>query len=697
MTFLNSALLAALSLGLIPILIHLLNRQRFKQVDFPTLRFLQEMQRQKMRRVRVRQWILLLLRTLAVLALVFAMARPVLRSEMSLISGGDARASVVLVLDRSASMNTESPAGTRFRALQVRAQELIQALGSNDEIQIVWADPVPTVFPDSPTEHVPLIREAVESAKATEAGGALTDALGKARSLLGQSQNLLKEVYVISDFSASAWPESPVDTPILPNDVRLYMIEVGGENSSNLGVVSAEITSRLIAPGRPVELSLTIQNSGSDDRNDRMIGVYLDGKRVAQSRTSVRAGETRSEQIRFVPESVGDLSGYVRLEDTDEFPMDDRRRFVLRVPARLNVAVAGADAPALRLTALALDPSGRGETFVHTMELSPSQLEAEDWSAFDAIFVVDAPSFSSSFGERVQSYLQSGRGLFVAGGPNFDVRGHANWMQQIGLPLPGEVENLGDSGARWSKVDLEHPLFEGVFQEKPADVSPDFRKKFALTTGSSSASTVIEGTGGEKFLVESTQGRGRALLLTSSPDPDWSNLYRAGIFSPLMTGGAAYLAGFGTAGAQFALTVGEGSDLLLRESDIMQFDLVRDENDMKLTAQPVSGGQTIKIPPLADSGEYLLKQETRAIRTLVVNIPKRESGVATMAGKENVAQLGGQQEFLSEGENLEGVVREGRFGYELWKYFLLLALALLVAEMLIARTPKRDVLIPEAA
>lgn len=81
MTFLNSALLAALSLGLIPILIHLLNRQRFKQVDFPTLRFLQEMQRQKMRRVRVRQWILLALRTLAILALVFAMARPVLRSE----------------------------------------------------------------------------------------------------------------------------------------------------------------------------------------------------------------------------------------------------------------------------------------------------------------------------------------------------------------------------------------------------------------------------------------------------------------------------------------------------------------------------------------------------------------------------------------------------------------------------------------
>ncbi len=697
MTFLNSALLAALTLGLIPILIHLLNRQRFKQVDFPTLRFLQEMQRQKMRRVKVRQWLLLLLRTLAVLALVMAMARPVLRSEASLIGGGDARASVVLVLDRTASMSTESPSGTRFRELQVRAQELVQALGTNDEIQIVWADAKPEVFPDSPTQHRTLIREAIESASVTEAGGSITDAIGIARSLLGQSQNLLKEVYIISDFSGSAWPESPPITPILPDDVRLYLVSTDASSVSNVGIVSAEITSRLIAPGRPVELSFSVKNSGSDDRNDRIVGVYLDGKRVAQTRLSVRAGETRIEQIRFVPESVGDLTGYVRLEDTDEFSGDDVRRYVLRVPARLNVAVAGSDGHARRLTALALDPSGRGESFVHSLELSPAQLEAEDWSAFDAIFVIDAPAFSSAFSERARSYLQTGHGLFIAAGPNFDLRAHALWMQEIGLPLPLDVEELSDTGIRWSKVDLDHPLFEGIFQEKPADVSPEFMRRVAVARGAANASTVIESSGGAPLLVEATQGRGRAFFLTSSPDPEWSTLYRAGIFSPLMTGCAAYLAGFGDAGTQLATTIGQNTELLLRDAEQLQYDLVKDQMSIRLTALPVSGGQSLRIPPLSATGDYMLLQDSRLIRPLVVNTPQRESEVAQLDDDDLLELLGGQQIQLSEGQNFMAVVREGRYGHELWKLFLFIALALLVTEMFLARTPKQDVLSPQPA
>lgn len=697
MTFLNSALLAALSLGLIPILIHLLNRQRFKQVEFPTLRFLQEMQRQKMRRVKVRQWILLALRTLAVVALVLAMARPVLKSEAGIIGGGEARASVILVLDRTASMSTESEGGTRFRELQVRAQEIVKSLGSNDEIQLVWADATPTVYPDSPTQHRALIGEAIEAATTSEAGGSLIDAVGMARSLLGKSQNLLKEVYVLSDFSASAWPDELPQVPILPDDVRLYVLPVGSAQGANIGVTSSEIISRLIVPGRSVELGFELTNSSDSDVKDRIVSVYLDGKRVAQTRISLGVGETREERIRFVPESVGELSGYVRLEDTDTFAGDDIRRFVLRVPGRLNVAVAGSDGPSRRLTALALDPTSRGESFIHVLELSALQLEAEDWNVFDALFIVDAPQFSGAFAERARAYLHSGRGIFIAGGPNFDARSHSAWMQSIGLPAASGVEQLGESGIKWSKVDLDHPLFEGVFQDKPVDVSPEFKQRFELTRGTSGAASIIESSDGKAFLVEATQGRGRALFLNSSPDPDWSTLYRTGIFSPLMTGSAAYLAGTGGAGMDYTLTVGKPAEIILRNSDQLQYDLVKDALSTRLTAVPVTGGQLVKFPALESTGEYLLKQEGRTVKAIVVNIPEEESEVQAVANEEMFALLGGQISELSRLQSIESTIREGRYGRELWKLFLYLALGLLVTEMLIARTPKKDSLAPELA
>src|SRR5512140_1437887 len=121
MTFLN-AIWAALALGALPVLIHLLLRQRYKKVDFPTLRFLRELQRQKMRQLRVRQLLLLILRTLAVLFLVFAIMRPVVKSSSGILPGGHARTTAILILDRSASMQTETPDGSRFRDLQTRAQ-----------------------------------------------------------------------------------------------------------------------------------------------------------------------------------------------------------------------------------------------------------------------------------------------------------------------------------------------------------------------------------------------------------------------------------------------------------------------------------------------------------------------------------------------------------------------------------------------
>ncbi len=691
MTFLNSALLAALSLGLIPILIHLLNRQRFKQVDFPTLRFC--------RRCSGRRCAACACGNGSAAASEHARhsgARPcdgascfALRRRIT--GHGEARASVVLVLDRSVSMRTEAPSGSRFRELQTRAQELIASLGSSDEIQIVWADPTPQLFPDTPTQHRTLLREAIESAAPLESGGSIADAIGTARTILGQSQNLLKEVYVLSDFSESSWPARLPDVPILPNDVRLYVVQVGEHEVQNIGVIDAEITSRLIAPGRPIELSFTVMNSGNDPVNDRIIGAYLDGKRVAQTRLSLKPGETRTEQIRFVPESVGDLSGYVRLEDTDALADDDVRRYVLRVPARLNVAVVGADGAARRLTALAMDPSGAPESFIHASEMTTEQFEGADWSSFDAVFIVDAPALAGGFEERARGYLQTGRGIFVAGGPNFDLRSHGVWMQALGLPAPLDVEEAGDALKRWSKVDLDHPLFEGVFQEKPADVSPEFLKVINTSREKSVASAVIEGAGGNVFLYEVTQGRGRVLFFTSSPDPEWSSMFRAGIFPPLMTGSAAYLAGFGGAGKQLAQSVGQGAELVLRKSEELQYDLVSNENTLRLTASPVSGGQVLKIPPQSASGEYRLRQGERNVMPIVVNIPASESSLSALADDAHLATLGGQLHILKESANVETVIREGRYGRELWKLFLMLALGLLIAEMLIARTPKNEV------
>ena len=689
MTFLNSAILAALTLGLLPILIHLLNRQRYKNIDFPTLRFLRELQRQKMRQVKIRQILLLILRTLAVLFLVLALARPVLKSSAGLLPGADARTTAVLILDRSASMHTETPDGTRYRRLQTRAQEILEMLGDDDEAQIVWADIQPEAFPETPSGQIRLLREAVAESKPTLHGGDFVAALQRARLTLGQSLNLHKEVYIVSDFSNSAWPDKLPENAVLPEDARVYLMSTSSDNIRNLGVTDASITSRIITPGRPVEVSFTVKNSGNDAADDHIASVYVEGRRVAQTRISLAPGEERGVRLKFTPEQPGDQVGYVRLEEADDFAPDDQRHFVLRVPARLHVAVVGSDGPARDLTALAMNPTSDPDGFVDARIYTPAQFEAEDWNTLDAVIIADASAFTSAFPSRLRSYVAGGKGVFITMGPQADLRAYDSWLPSLGLPAPTELWQ-SDTPAKWTTVDLAHPLFEGLFEEKPSDISPEFSRLVRITPAVT-AVEVIATSIGIPFLVESKVERGRTLLMTGSADPAWSTLYRSGIFPPLLVSGSAYLSGVGTSGADYQFTSGVASTLSFAGTPGEErFELRGGTQSVIPAVETSPSGFVLKIPPLQDVGGYELWKGSRRMAAVAVNVPARETDLQSAPGESYEPVVGGKQMLLGGQDAVETAVKESRYGRELWKLCLFVALAALLAEMFIGRVGKRE-------
>src|SRR3990172_2154635 len=101
MTFLNPALLFGLAAAAIPVILHLLNLRKLRTVDFSTLTFLKELQQSRIRRLKLRQVLLLIVRTLMVVFIVLAFARPALRGSLPSAFGGDAGATIAIVLDDS--------------------------------------------------------------------------------------------------------------------------------------------------------------------------------------------------------------------------------------------------------------------------------------------------------------------------------------------------------------------------------------------------------------------------------------------------------------------------------------------------------------------------------------------------------------------------------------------------------------------
>ena len=143
MTFLNPLLLFGLVAAAIPLIIHLFNFRRPKRVDFSSLEFLKELQKTTMQRVRIKQWLLLLLRTLAIACLILAFARPTLTGGLAGTLGGRANSSIALVVDNSLSRTLRDAAGAYLEQARDLATGLVDQ--TVRERNLVFGDLVPPV------------------------------------------------------------------------------------------------------------------------------------------------------------------------------------------------------------------------------------------------------------------------------------------------------------------------------------------------------------------------------------------------------------------------------------------------------------------------------------------------------------------------------------------------------------------------
>jgi len=359
------------------------------------------------------------------------------------------------------------------------------------------------------------------------------------------------------------------------------------------------------------------------------------------------------------------------------------------VPARLTVAVAGEDGAARALTTLALNPSGDPDAFVNVRVMTPDVLESADWSTLDAIFIVDGSAFSSVFASRLRTFVENGKGVLAVIGPQSDLRSSSNWLTVLGLPAPSEIWQAGDAPVKWSTVDYQHPLFEGLFEERPGDISPEIMR-CARVTSSGTAVEVISAAGGLPFLLESRAGRGRALLMTSSPDPSWSTIYRSGVFAPLLVSSAAYLSGIGTSGAEFELTAGVPAEIAFSGVPGEERFELRGQQTLSPAVESTPSGFRVKLTGLDIPGACELWQGTRRFAAIAVNVPARESLLAAVPEESYRNLIGGQATLVGERTSALSSITEGRFGRELWKLCLFIALATLLAEMAIGRVGRRD-------
>lgn len=696
MTFLNPTFLFALFASAIPILIHLFNLKRLKTVEFSSIKFLKELQRSRIRSLKIKQIILLLIRVLAIVFLVLAFSRPVIKGYLfNPMIAGHARSSVVVILDNTLSMASTDEKGRFINQAKSVAQSILDILTEADEFALIRLSDIPNITTDGFIHNISFMRKLIDETEFAYLHKKLYDALAISSELIEKAKNLNREIYLISDLQKSEFALS-ADTinrrlKFAP-DVRIFLIDIGEFKEQNFSVDKVEIKNKIIFPGRTLSLEAVVSNHGKSSISNYVVSVFLNGRRVAQKSINLKDGSSQTVDFNILTEELsGFVDGFVEIED-DNFNFDNRRYFSFFIPKEIKILLSGDenDIKFLKLALSTIQEIYKG-SFFKISQVSPQSLSWVDFSNFDIVFIVKPVQIDRATSGRLKNFVLNGGAvvLFVGGNSNLEVL-NQNFNSIFNLP---EFEGIARQKMLFSKIDINHPIFENVFTETPKKFdSPEIREyvKFRANYGFTS---IIELADGSPFLIEKSEGNGKILVFTTEPTDRVSDLPYKGIFIPLIFQSILYITT--PSGLKAEYSIGDTAQVRV---DFIRKLYGRILKDLKLIRPDGSdfafelSGNFARINQTTIPGIYTISGgDKNVFLKLAFNPPaeefkyekENEDGIISFLNRVGIKQY---KIF----EHLDGIrVREeilrARYGVELWKFFLILSILMLFAESLISR------------
>jgi hypothetical protein len=673
MTLLAPLFLVGL-LGLaIPVFLHLIQKERKNVVHFPSLMFLRRIPYQSVRRRRIRHWLLLAMRLAALALIVLAFARPFLRRTEIVASASGAR-EVVILIDRSYSMSY----GNKWSQAMTAVQTAINGLSPSDRGSIVLFGSSTEVAVRTAPDRARLqaaVAGIQPSASATRYGPALK----LAGSILGESAMPRREAILISDFQRSGWQGS--EGVRLPDGAVLTPVVISETGKPNVAIAPVTLQQTEFENQQRVTVTTGAVNH-SDSAVEADITLEIGGRAIQTRRVPLAARGSASATFDPVTVAERNIRGSVRLAD-DALARDNAFHFVVSPETPLHVVI-GERSGAQRSTSLYLS---RAVAVSETPRINAAirqvdSLSPEDLARAAVVIINDAP-IAQATAERLQRFVESGGGLFLALGE----RGSWPPSADILPAVPGQaVDRTRGTVARLGALEYGHPLFEVFRGPRTGDFASALFYGFRGVTPQQTAKdvqTLARFDDGAPALMERRVGNGHVLMWTSTLDTVWSDLALKPVFVPFVHRIVRYLGAYRE--PKPWRTVGDvvdpGLQAPVRGGKVARVALAPSGQRISLE------GDGPEVLELAEQGFYEFRAQGRDSDPPVVvasNVDLKESDLAPVDAEEIVAAALGRAGGPAAGPTAPPSDEAQESAQRVWWYLLFAGLLLLGAETVVA-------------
>jgi hypothetical protein len=554
MSFLNPIMLFGLAAVSIPIVIHLLNRRRVKKVLWAAMRFLSASIEQNRRRMKMEDLILLAVRCLLLALLALALARPSFESAGTIL--GTSRATAVLIIDNSYSMDMSDGTETRFDKARRTAEQAVANLGAGSSAA-VWfvSDTLQTPIPE-PTLDLNLARKAIREGSLSHRATDLLPALSKAVDVLRSRFGLRKEIYLFTDGQALGWQRFDEILKLCASashDLRLNVVLINEHETRNVGVSELRLASGLSPLQHPLRFQVRITNFGIQEARDTRATLAADDEAPCDEFTIPSLGPGASQSVALFAKlsSVGFHTVSASIA-RDRLHADDLRQWVVRGISEARVLLVNGDPGQdprdnetffLQHALAPVQPENRAEYFLKVTVVPPDKLLSTSLNDFDAIILANVAELSEPTSKELQEFVRRGGGLIIFPGAKVNTRFYNEQLvDRFGL-LPARFDavagdaNQDEKFVTLQEKDYQHPVV--AIWGDPASGTLSSTKffqyfKMALAEPKGKPGIVLAYADGSPAVVEWTVGLGRVFQFSSTGDTAWNDWPVRPSFVPML-------------------------------------------------------------------------------------------------------------------------------------------------------------------
>jgi hypothetical protein len=688
MNFLFPTFLIGLAAIAIPIIIHLFNFRKYKKVYFTNVQFLKELKQESDSKSKLKEWLILAMRILAITCLVFAFAQPFIPGKTKAVQGEKA---ISIYIDNSFSMESTNKKGTLLENAKEYATEIANTFNASDKFQLLTND-----FEGRHQRFVSKEEfiEQLNEVKISSATRPINDVIRRQQDFLQNSASKNKRIFLLSDFQKNS---SLINKTDIDTTIATHLIPIASAEVNNVYIDSVWFETPVQQFGTQQVVHAVVINKSNKDIENGSLKLYINNAQVSLSSFNVTAGNKKDVSISFTVKAKGINKGLLKIED---YPITYDDDFYFSFNAQTTITALVINGKDTKTAGNFRSLMQNDSLFVYN-ENNEAAIDYSLFSKTNIVILNELSTITSGLAAELQKYVSNGGSLVIFPNKKPDLVAYNAAFQNLQLP---QIVKADTVNTRTQGINFEQGLYEGVFDkiDQRMDLPKVFEHfEFTKTTNSNSQSLVSLQNG--QFLISlNPLGNGKVYLFSVPSDETGSNLLKHALFVPTLI--KMSILSLKPSPVYYKTAVNEAI-VLNTASNFSDKPLHIVKNDVSTGSANATKTKTDIIPEhrlvnnattlftqnqVTEAGYYEVKEDAETLKDLAFNFDRKESDMNFMNseslqkqmdenGLKNMAVIEPSEKTLT------NALQEVNDGKKLWKLFLILALVFLAAEILIIR------------